>query len=60
MVSCYSNRHSTAGAVERGKGIENIEIHLLELKDIFEKNENFIKACAVLPELIYLDDRSKI
>ncbi len=42
------------------EGIENIEIHLLELKDIFEKNENFIKACAVLPELIYLDDRSEV
>ena len=41
-------------------GIENIEIHLLELKDIFEKNENFMKACAVLPELIYLDDRSEV
>ncbi len=39
------------------EGIENIDIHLLELKDIFEKNENFTKACAVLPELIYLDDR---
>ena len=37
-------------------GIENIEIHLLELKDIFEKNENFIKACAVLPELVYLGE----
>jgi len=42
------------------EGIENIEIHLLELKDIFEQNENFIKACTVLPELIYLDDRSEI
>ena len=40
------------------EGIENIEIHLLELKDIFEKNENFMKACAVLPELTYLDERT--
>jgi hypothetical protein len=23
-------------------------------------NKNFIKACAILPELIYLDDRSEI
>lgn len=37
------------------EGVNNIEIHLLELKDIFEKNENFIKACNVLPELIYLE-----
>jgi len=38
------------------EGIENIDIHLLELKDIFENNEIFIKACSVLPELKYLDN----
>jgi len=42
------------------KGVEKVDIHLLELKDIFERNEKFIKACTVLPELIYLDDRSEI
>ena len=35
-------------------GIENIDIHLLELRDIFKRNEVFIRACGVLPELRYL------
>lgn len=41
------------------KDIKNVDIHLLELKDIFEKNEKFIRTCSVLPELQYLDNEIK-
>ena len=36
------------------EGIEKIDIHLFELKDIFEKSEKFMEACEVLPKLQYL------
>ena len=35
-------------------GIDKVDIYLLELKDIFEESEVFIRACTVLPELRYL------
>lgn len=39
--------------------LQNVDVHLLELKDIFEENENFIRACSVLPELRRLDNEIK-
>ena len=39
--------------------ITGVEIHLLELKDIFENNNKFQEACSVLPELRYLDNAIK-
>lgn len=41
------------------QGIKNIEVHLLQLSDIFEKNEKFQKACKILPDLRYLDESIK-
>ena len=41
------------------EGIESVKIHLLELKDIFESNENFNRACNDLPSLQYLDEELK-
>ncbi|MEZ9882809.1 hypothetical protein AB4374_02975 [Vibrio splendidus] len=32
-------------------GISKVQIHLLELNDLFEKNEKYCKACSSLPEL---------
>ena len=39
--------------------IDSVAIHLLELKDLFEKNEIFLRACSVLPNLRYLDEQIK-
>lgn len=41
------------------RSIENVEIHLLELKDIFEKSDAFLQACDAVPELRYLEERIK-
>lgn len=41
------------------KGIDEVEIHLLKLKDVFEKNDSFLKACQSLPPLRYLDENIK-
>lgn len=36
-------------------GIENVKIHLLELRDVFENNSVFLRACEDLPSLRFLD-----
>lgn len=39
--------------------IKNVEIHLLELKDIFDKTDAYLKACNSVPELRYLEEGIK-
>ncbi|MCW7553851.1 hypothetical protein NX722_14695 [Endozoicomonas gorgoniicola] len=41
------------------RSIKNVEIHLLELKDIFEKTDAFIEATKVVPQLRYLEEGMK-
>ena len=41
------------------RSIGNVEVHLLELKDIFEQSENFLQACNSVPELRYLEEGIK-
>lgn len=41
------------------EGIENVKIHLLEVSDLFEKNNAFNNACLDLPSLRYLDHELK-
>ncbi|NKC11999.1 MAG: restriction endonuclease [Gammaproteobacteria bacterium] len=41
------------------KSIKNVEIHLLELRDIFEKTEAYSEACQSVPELRYLEQGIK-
>ena len=41
------------------EGISEVEIHLLQLKDVFEKNDKYLKACQSLPALRYLDENIK-
>lgn len=37
------------------EGIENVKIHLLELRDVFEEGSVFLNACEDLPSLRFLD-----
>lgn len=41
------------------EGIENVQIHLLELADIFENTDAFLNACNDLPGLIHLNQELK-
>ena len=41
------------------KEIENVEIYLLELRDIFKKTDSFVDACKSLPDLRYIDEKIK-
>ncbi|MBQ0693487.1 hypothetical protein [Providencia stuartii] len=42
------------------KSIEEVEIHLLQLSDIFENSQAYINACNSVPQLRYLNDEIRI
>jgi len=45
MVSCYSNRHSTTGVVERGKGLElnKLSKTICDLDRVIENGKEKVK-----------------